>query len=52
MKKITKIYSDFIDYCDSINPDEKRKIENAMIQMASLAVVITAIVLFKLYGNE
>jgi hypothetical protein len=48
MKKISKIYGDFINYCENINPDEKRKIENAMIRLASLAVVITAIVLFKM----
>jgi hypothetical protein len=48
MKKIAKIYSEFIDYCESINPDEKRKIENAMIRLASLVVVITTILLFKM----
>jgi hypothetical protein len=52
MKKIAKIYSEFIDYCESINPEEKRKIENAIVRLSSFIIVITTILLFKLYSNE
>jgi hypothetical protein len=48
MKKISKIYGDFINYYENINPDEKRKIENAIVRLASLVVVITTILLFKM----
>jgi hypothetical protein len=50
MKKITKIYNNFIDYCENINPEEKKEIENIVIKVTSLVGIISFFIFIKMLG--
>jgi len=48
MKKISKIYSNFLFKLENIEPEKQKKIENAMIKGASLVGVLTVLMILKL----